>query len=90
MGLEEVTANFHPGLAESAADNPIARMGHPTTVTLDPKKPTTVNYIMAVAAIPEGFDEVKSIESSPGGVTLTSTSGKSVDAAVNLEFLQQS
>jgi hypothetical protein len=90
MGLEEVTANFHPGLAESVADNPITRMGHPTTLTLDPKKPTTVNYIMAVAAIPARFDEVKSIESSSGGVTLISANGKSVDAPLNVEFLQQS
>jgi len=90
MGLEEVTAYFHPGLAESVAENPISRMGHPTSITLDLKKPTTVNYIMAVAPIPDEFEEVKSIESSPCGVTLISTSGKSVDAPLNVEFLQQS
>src|SRR4051812_36012410 len=62
MGLEEVTAYFHPGIAESIADNPLTKMGYTTSVKLDPKRPTTVNYIMAVIEIPTGFDEVKSIE----------------------------
>ena len=90
MGLEEVTAYFHPGLAESVADNPIARTGHPTTVTLDPKRPTTINYIMAVVPIPAGFDEVKSIEPADRAVRINSNSGKSVQVPLSLEFLQQS
>src|SRR5438034_5133198 len=87
MGLEEVTSYFHPGLAESAAENPISRMGYPTTVAIDPKKPTTVNYIMAIAAIPAGFDEVKSIEPTADGVTITSVSGKRAEAPLNVEIL---
>jgi hypothetical protein len=90
MGLEEVTSYFHPGLAESAAENPISRMGYPTTVALDPRKPTTVNYIMAIAPIPAGFDEVKSIEPIAQGVQLTSSNGRTVQAVADVEFLQQS
>src|SRR4029079_13537481 len=39
MGLEEVTANFHPGLAESAKPNPLSKRGIATSVKLDPRKP---------------------------------------------------
>jgi hypothetical protein len=87
LGLEEVTAYFHPGLAESVAENPISQMGFPTGVMLDRKKPTIVNYIMAVASIPAGFDEVKSIDRTDGGVSLTSTSGETVSAPLDVEFL---
>src|SRR5436190_8819183 len=62
LGLEEVTANFHYGLAESVADNPLRRRGHETFVQLDPRRPLVVNYVMAVADIPAGFDAVAHIE----------------------------
>ncbi len=90
MGLEEVTSNFHPGLAESASDNAISRMGYPTSVTLDPNRQTTVNYIMAVAMIPSGFDEVQSIDPAGDGVAISSVSGKQVMAKLDVEFLNQS
>ena len=88
MGLEEVTAYFHPGIAESVANNSLTKMGYPTSIKLDPKKPTTVNYIMALVEIPSGFDEVESIEQSATGVTLSSQSGKRVEAPLDLAFLQ--
>ncbi|MSU23176.1 MAG: hypothetical protein EXS32_05050 [Opitutus sp.] len=87
LGLEEVTSYFHTGLAESVKPNPLSRRGHPTTLTLHPKKPTTVNYIMAVAAIPKGFDRVKEIRAVSGGVELVAESGKRARAAVALDFL---
>ena len=63
--------------------------GVPTTLALSPRKPTVVNYIMAVAEIPSGFDIVKSItpQRDGTGVVLTSKSGKKVSAAVNVPFL---
>jgi hypothetical protein len=90
MGLEEVTSNFHLGLAESARKNPISRKGLPTCLTLDPRKPLVVPYIMGVAAIPAGFDRVASIQAVPGkqAIRLQSTSGKQASAAVDLNFLQ--
>ena len=89
MGIEDVTANFHFGLAESAAPNPISAKGYPTCLVLDPAKPTTINYIMGVAAIPAGFDRVAEIEPGPGGIVLLAANGKKAKAKVDLSFLGQ-
>lgn len=91
IGLEEVTANFHLGLADSAKPNPLNKAGIETIVQLDPKKPLSVPYIMAVAAIPRGFDVVKSIRSSADGksVTLTSQSGKTITVPLNVNFVTE-
>jgi hypothetical protein len=88
LGLEEVTSYFHLGLAESAKPNALSRAGFPTTLTLHPKKPTTVNYIMAVAAIPKGFDRVARIRAVEGGVELVAESGKLAECALDLDFLR--
>ena len=88
MGLEEITGYFHYGVAESAQDNAFKRRGYPTAVQLNPRQPTVINYIMAVAAIPAGFDKVASVEPIPGGVELRAESGKHVRAEVDVNFLQ--
>ena len=90
MGLEEVTSYFHVGLAESVQPNPLTALGLPTALMLDPRKPTTVNYIMAVAAIPRRFDRVAAIRAVPGGggVELIAASGRRVRCALDLDFLQ--
>ena len=62
MGLEEVTSNFHFGLAESAKPNPVSSSGHPTVINLKRSHPLTVNYIMAAIPAPAGFDVVAAIE----------------------------
>jgi len=89
IGLEEVTADFDNGLAASAGCNPLNRAGVETCVQLNPKKPLSVPYVMAVAAIPRGFDIVKSICSGRDGqsVTLTSQSGKTITAPLNVAFV---
>lgn len=88
LGLEEVTANFHYGLAESAAPNPLSKAGYPTALTLRPDAPLTIPYIMGVAPIPRGFDRVKRVERVANGIRLLSASGKSAGAAVAMEFLE--
>ncbi|WP_428940845.1 hypothetical protein [Fontivita pretiosa] len=90
MGLEEVLSYFHPGLAESVAENPISRKGYPTYVELNPNRPMVVNYIMAVARIPQGFDRVAQIQADQDeqSVTLTSASGQSVSAPIDVSFLR--
>ena len=88
--LPPVPTEQTEGLAESVEDNPLSRMGYPTSVRFDPKQPTTVNYIMAVAPIPAGFDEVKSIESTVNGVTLISRNGRDVTIPLDTEFLRRS
>jgi hypothetical protein len=90
MGLEEVCSYFHTGLAESARPNPISAKGFPTYLTLNPKRPLVVPYIMGVATIPRGFDRVASIRGAAGGraVVLRSANGRTAEARVHLDFLQ--
>ena len=90
MGIEDVTAYFHCGLAESARPNPVSRLGFPTALTLDPKDPLTVNYLMGVVAIPAGFDGVKTIEVAKGGMVLLSRSGRRARAPLDPSFLHSS
>jgi hypothetical protein len=47
-----------------------------------------VNYIQGVVRVPPGFDEVKTLEFSPGTVTFISTGGLRVTAPVRHEFLK--
>jgi hypothetical protein len=91
MGLEEVTAYFHYGLAESARPNPLSAKGFPTCVQLSPKRPLTVNYIMAVARLPAGFDRVAAItpNAANDAVTLTSATGKTVAQPLDAGFLNR-
>jgi hypothetical protein len=85
MGLEDVTSYFHHGLAESARPNPLSRQGIPTTVTLHPARPTAINYVMAVAAVPTGFDRVAQIEPATDGVVLLAANGKKAHCRLNLK-----
>ncbi len=87
LGLEDTTSYFHHGLAESARPNPLNRGGIPTTLTLNPRRPTRVSAIMAVAAIPAGFDRVKTIAPATGGVKLTAANGRHTQAALDLSWL---
>ncbi len=89
MGLEEVTAYFHYGLAESASLNPIATKGLPTHLQLHGKQPLVVNYIMGVALLPPNFDRVATIEPVPDGISLWAVSGKKVAVPLDLSFLKQ-
>jgi len=90
MGLEEVTAYFHLGLADSARKNPISARGFPTCLRLNAGKPLVVPYVAGVASIPAGFDRVVSIEAAPGNqaLLLHSAGGRQARAAVHLDFLQ--
>jgi len=87
LGLEDVTAFFADGLAASVSENLLSKEGIATAVTLTADKATTVNYIQGVVRIPEGFENVKTLEFAPGEVTFVSTTGKRVTAPVRHEFL---
>jgi hypothetical protein len=89
LGIEDVTAHFHDGVAASAGANPLSRAGHPTAVWLDPDQPLSVNHLMGVTAIPDGFDEVAAIDPGPEPETavLTSRAGPTVTVAVDLGFV---
>ncbi len=88
LGLEDVTAHFADGLVASTSDNVLTKEGVPTALELSATKPTVVNYIQGVVRIPPGFENVQSLQFSPGEVTFLSTTGKRVTAPVRHEFLK--
>jgi hypothetical protein len=90
MGIEDTTSCFHLGLAESAKPNVLSRAGLPTTLTLNPKKPTEVRYIFGVAAIPAGFDRVAEIRAGSGGIELVAANGKRARTKLDVAFLRGS
>ncbi|MEI6073187.1 MAG: hypothetical protein WCS31_15445 [Verrucomicrobiae bacterium] len=90
IGLEDVTAFFHFGHAESVRPNALSRAGIPTCATLDPSRPLAVSSIMAVAPAPKGFDEVRDIRAVKNGVELVARSGKSVGVRLDPGFLTNS
>ncbi len=87
IGIEDVTANFHYGLAESAKPNERSKASLPTHLRLNPRKPTAVNYIMGIVPIPKNFDGVKTIRFKCGEITLVAKSGATIDHAVDVSFL---
>jgi hypothetical protein len=87
MGLEDVTAYFHLGLAASAAPNPISQLGIATHFALKAGTPFVVNYIMGVAAIPAKWGRVQAILPGPNGVTIHGTKGGKVQVPLDTNFL---
>lgn len=87
MGIEDVTAYFHYGLAESAGPNPLSAGKIPTALILDARSPTTINTIMAVAALPRGFDRVADVKQSEDGVDLISPRGVRLHMPLDLQHL---
>lgn len=89
LGIEDVTAYFHLGVAESARPNPLSKKGFTTHLTLNPNKPLMVNYIMGMALTPKGFDRVADILPGTGRdtVTLVSVRGRKVTVPLDLAFL---
>ncbi len=89
IGIEDVTANFHYGHAESVRSNPLSKAGIPTCLDFSSGTPVAINSIMAVAPIPKGFDEVRQIRKGKQGQTveLESRSGKTIRVPLNLSFL---
>jgi hypothetical protein len=88
LGLEDVTAFFADGLAASTRENVLTKEGIETAVELRADRPTIVNYIQGVVKIPPGFENVKTLEFTPGLVTFISSTGQKVAAPVRHEFLK--
>ena len=89
MGLEEATTYFAEGLAASAQVNSLSERRIPTCITLSAEQPSTINYVMAVPAIPKGFDRVASVDENNGGVEIVAESGERVSAQIDLRFLEE-
>ncbi|MEI6562619.1 MAG: hypothetical protein WCO68_11160 [Verrucomicrobiota bacterium] len=88
LGVEDVTAYFHLGLAASLANNPWREKGIPTAITLGRRKSIRIPYIMGVAPLPEGFDSVSAIQRTATGIRLQAVSGAHIDHAVDTTFIQ--
>jgi hypothetical protein len=87
MGIEDVTSFFHPGIAESVVENGLTRRGVKTSIELSKAKPLVVNHIMAVADLPQGFDQVAAIVPRDASVTLRSKNGTSFDVKLDASWL---
>lgn len=87
MGIEDVTAWFHYGLAQSAEPNPLSALGCPTHRELSATEPLTVRYVMGVAPIGKRFERVADIQFGDGTITLEGEAGESVKVPVDVKFL---
>jgi hypothetical protein len=89
MGLEDVTTYFAEGIAASARPNSLSERGIPTCIILSAEQPSTINYVMAVAAIPKGFNRVASVHENNGSVEIVAESGERVSTQIDLTFLEE-
>jgi len=87
MGIEDVTAYFHYGLAESVRAHPLRPGNIPTVFRLNKRVPLVVNYIMAVAEIPRGFGRVRTIRRGASSVFLVSDERRVVEVPLDSGFL---
>ena len=88
LGLEDTCAYSADGLKNSAKKNPVSEKGFKTVLTLNPKKPLTVNYIEGVVQIPKTFDRVAKVQFEKTGLRFISDSGKEVTAPVVWDFIK--
>jgi hypothetical protein len=88
LGVEDVTAYFHLGLAASVQANPWKQKGVPTSLALGRRESTRIPYIMGVAPLTDGFDTVRTIERTATGIRLTAASGTRIEHAVDTTFLE--
>jgi hypothetical protein len=86
IGLEDVCGYFHLGTKRSVADNPVARAGSATAVTLG-GAPVSISSIFGIAATPAGFGRVAEVVKAPGGISLVDAGGRKAFAAVDLGFI---
>lgn len=87
LGLEDVCSYLNEGMPISAQRNDVNANGIPTSIRLDPKRPTFVNYVAGVARIPKGFVKVRTVRFEQGRAVFVSVTGKSVSVPVNWNFV---
>lgn len=88
LGLEDVCSYLNEGMPISAQPNDLNKQGIPTSLQLDPKRPTLVNYVAGVAKIPKGFVRVRTVTFGDGRVTFVSVTGKRVTVPVDWKFVR--
>lgn len=88
IGLEDVCAYHAEGIKASAQRNDLNDNGIPTSLLLNPKRPTCINYIQGVARIPRSFDRARKARFDNRGVTFVADSGDEVEISVCHSFLR--
>ena len=81
LGMEEAALDLPLGPAEGAMQS------LSECPALQADKKLVVNTIMAVAAIPDGFERVADVRESSSGVDVLFQNGKTVHVPLNLRFL---
>lgn len=90
LGLEDVCAFFSEGLVPSIEPNALSKLGVRTAITLDAARPTEIRYAQGAICMPEGFDEVRTIDfSTPGRMQLVAASGQTVTVPVRHAFVME-
>lgn len=90
MGIEDITAFFHVGLAASVRENLLTERGIPTCLRPDPQGRLSIFYLQGVARIPADFDVVADIEGHwrDNSIVLRAASGAAVAVQCHLDFLR--
>lgn len=87
LGVEEVTAYFHLGLAASVQKTPWSEAGHPTALPLDPQVPTSIRLLQLVAEIPHQFSRVERVERTHNGLLVLDVFGNRIEILIELDWL---
>jgi hypothetical protein len=89
MGIEDVTAFFHVGVAASCRANSLSMSGIRTHLLPDAGGRLSIPYIQGVSRIPAGFDRVANIEPQPqqDRIRLIAESGVTAELCCNIDFL---
>ncbi|MDQ5978367.1 MAG: hypothetical protein QG602_1341 [Verrucomicrobiota bacterium] len=87
LGLEDVTAYFDYGLAESVRPNDFSRRGIATALTLRRDRPLRIPYLMGVLSVPRRFDSVRSVRFKGDLAVFTALSGRRVTQVLDRDFL---
>jgi hypothetical protein len=89
LGVEDGRAYFASGLAQSARRNDLNTAGIPTVMRFRPARTVRIAHIQGVTRIPPGFGRVKAASFNRESVRFNSESGRSVEAPVRRDFLQE-
>jgi hypothetical protein len=90
MGIEDITAFFHVGIAASCRANLLTARAISTCLRPDGEGRLSIPYIQGVARIPQGFDRLTSIERNEKGdaVYLHAVSDAVIEVPCYIDFLR--
>jgi hypothetical protein len=87
LGVEDgCTYSLH-GHAASIADNPLAREGVPTAITLDPDGEVDVRHVIGASSLPSDFGTVRSVRAGAGVLQIEGEGARTIDLPFDCDFL---